>query len=139
MFLTRLSIWIHLPSIIHSDFLSASERKELLGCVKRQTEKHGIARRASALLLLDNGPSFAQVAKVIYLKNDTVRGWADYKSLLRGARLMALSPHSIPKPANLLEKAVAFWVVVFGQGFKFLQQALFDGWSGSRGFPLTAQ
>ena len=58
-----------------SGFLSASDRKEMLGCVKSQTEEHGIARRANALLLLDDGVSCADIAKALYLDDDTVRRW----------------------------------------------------------------
>ena len=36
---------------------------------------HRIARRANAILLLDDGLSCEQVAKVLYLDDDTVRGW----------------------------------------------------------------
>jgi len=61
--------------MIRSGFLSTSDRKEMLGCVKSQTEEHGIARRANALLLLDDGASCAEVAKVLYLDDDTVRRW----------------------------------------------------------------
>ena len=68
--------------MITSGFLSAQDRKELLGCIKRHTEEHGVARRANALLLLDDGLPFAQVAKVLYLHNDTVRGW--YKQYQTG-------------------------------------------------------
>ena len=35
-----------------------------------------MARRANALLLLDDGLSCEEVAKVLYLDDDTVRGWA---------------------------------------------------------------
>jgi len=38
-------------------FLSPSERRELEACVRRQREDHGIARRANAILLLDDGES----------------------------------------------------------------------------------
>lgn len=68
--------------MICSGFLSSNDRKEMLGCVKSQTEEHGIARRANALLLLDDGQSCAQVAKVLYLDDDTVRRW--YKQYLQG-------------------------------------------------------
>ena len=68
--------------MIYSGFLSAQDRKDLLGCIKRHTEEHGVARRANALLLLDDGLSFAQVAKVFYLDDDTVRGW--YKQYQTG-------------------------------------------------------
>lgn len=68
--------------MISSGFLSIEDRKEMLGCVKSQTEEHGIARRANALLLLDEGQSCAQIAKVLYLDDDTVRRW--HKQYLQG-------------------------------------------------------
>jgi transposase len=68
--------------MIRSGFLSAQDRKEMLGCVKSQTEEHGIARRANALLLLDDGQSCAQISKVLYLDDDTVRRW--HKQYLHG-------------------------------------------------------
>ena len=39
------------------------------------SETHGVARRANAILLLDDGLSCAEVAKVLYLDDDTVRSW----------------------------------------------------------------
>jgi hypothetical protein len=39
--------------MIRPNFLSRADRLELLSCVKRQREDHGVARRANALLLLD--------------------------------------------------------------------------------------
>lgn len=61
--------------MIRSSFLCSLDRRELLACVKRQREAHGVARRANALLLLDDGKSCAEVAEVLYLDDDTVRGW----------------------------------------------------------------
>jgi len=61
--------------MIKPHFLSASDRLELESCVRRQREDHGIARRANALLLLDDGDSCAQIAKFLYLDDDTIRGW----------------------------------------------------------------
>ena len=61
--------------MIRSNSLTASDRLELLSCVKRQREDHGVARRANALLLLDNGMSCVQIAKVLFLDDDTVRSW----------------------------------------------------------------
>ncbi len=61
--------------MIRSNFLSPEDRRELLSCVKRQREDHGIARWANALLLLDDGKSCVEVARVLYLDDDTVRGW----------------------------------------------------------------
>lgn len=49
--------------------------------MRRQREDHGIARRANAILLLDDGESCAQIAKFLYLDDDTIRGW--YKAYRR--------------------------------------------------------
>jgi transposase len=43
--------------------------------VKRQREYHGVARRANALLVLDDGKSCVDIAQVLYLDDDTVHGW----------------------------------------------------------------
>tara|TARA_B110000046_G_scaffold82361_1_gene90647 strand:- start:513 stop:659 length:147 start_codon:yes stop_codon:yes gene_type:complete len=48
--------------MIRPNFLTAADRLELLSCVKRQREDHGVARRANALLLLDDGMSCAKTA-----------------------------------------------------------------------------
>lgn len=64
--------------MIRPNFLSVEERLELEGCVRRHREEHGTARRANAILLLDDGESCAQIAKFLYLDDDTIRGW--YKS-----------------------------------------------------------
>ena len=58
-----------------SNFLSLEDRRELLAFVKRQREDHGVARRANALLLLDDGKSCVEIAQVLYLDDATVRGW----------------------------------------------------------------
>ena len=42
--------------------------------MKRQRDDHGVARRANALLLLDDGKSCVEIAQVLYLDDDTVRG-----------------------------------------------------------------
>ena len=43
--------------------------------VSRPSEKHGVARRANAILLLDDGWNCEEVARALYLDDDTVRGW----------------------------------------------------------------
>ena len=58
-------------------FLSADERAHLEALVRRPTERHGIARRANAMLLLDDGLRCEEVARVLYLDDDTIRGWRD--------------------------------------------------------------
>ena len=67
--------------MIEPHFLSPSECRELESCVCRQGEDHGIARRANAILLLDDGESCTQIAKFLYVDDDTIRGW--YKSYRR--------------------------------------------------------
>ena len=55
--------------------LNTAERKELLSLARDGSAEHRIARRANAVLLLDDGLSCERVAKVLYLDDDTVRGW----------------------------------------------------------------
>lgn len=43
--------------------------------MRSQREDHGVARRANAILLLDDGESCIQIAKCLYLDDDTIRGW----------------------------------------------------------------
>jgi transposase len=62
-------------SMIRRGFLNTAERKALLSLARDGSAEHRIARRANAILLLDDGLSCEQVAKVLYLDDDTVRGW----------------------------------------------------------------
>jgi transposase len=57
------------------NFLTAQERAELEGVLRRHREEYGIARRANALLLLDDGKSCEDIATFLYLDDDTIRGW----------------------------------------------------------------
>lgn len=61
--------------MIRSGFLSPSDRRELLACVRSHREDHGVARRANEILMLDDGESCTQIAKFLYLDDDTIRGW----------------------------------------------------------------
>ena len=61
--------------MIRPGFLSSADRIELEACVRRECEDHGIARRANAILLLDDGESCARIAKFLYMDDDTIRGW----------------------------------------------------------------
>ena len=58
-----------------SNFLSLEDRRERLACVTRQRENHGVAWLANAHLLLDDGKSCVEIAQVLYLDDDTLRGW----------------------------------------------------------------
>ena len=62
-------------AMIRTNFLSREDRRQLLACVKRQREDHDLARRLNALLLFDDGKPRVEIAQVIYLDDDTVRGW----------------------------------------------------------------
>jgi len=61
--------------MIRSGFLSVKERAALQAVMRHPSESHGVARRANAILLLDDGLGCVEVAKVLYLDDDTVRGW----------------------------------------------------------------
>ena len=64
--------------MIRPGFLSLAERRELEVCVRSQRDDHGVARRANAILLLDDGKCCRVIAEFIYLDDDTIRGC--YKS-----------------------------------------------------------
>jgi len=68
--------------MIRPGFLSPAERRELVSCVRSQREDHGIARRANAILLLDDGKSCQAIAEFLHLDDDTIRGW--YKTYREG-------------------------------------------------------
>ena len=51
-------------------FLSAAEREELLSWARDGLAEHRLARRANAILLLDDGLSCERVAKVLYLDDE---------------------------------------------------------------------
>ncbi len=61
--------------MIRGGFLSAEGRSYLQAVVRRPSEKHGVGRRANAILLLDDGWTCEDVARALYLDDDTVRGW----------------------------------------------------------------
>jgi transposase len=61
--------------MIRRGFLSTAERKELISLARDGLAEHRLARRANAILLLDDGWSCERVAKALYLNDDTVRSW----------------------------------------------------------------
>ena len=86
-----------------------------------------VARRANALLLLDDGWSCEKVAKALYLDDDTVRGWrktyvadgleglrrfegggsASYLSTEQEARLKAWIAETLPRSTNVIGAYIA--------------------------------
>ena len=61
--------------MIRPGFLSAEERKALVSQARNGLAEHRVARRANAILLLDDGWSCERVAKALFLDDDTVRVW----------------------------------------------------------------
>jgi transposase len=61
--------------MIRGGFLSGQERTDLVGLVRDGLAEHRAARRANALLLLDDGWSCEKVAGALYLDDDTIRHW----------------------------------------------------------------
>ena len=60
------------PCMIRADFLDFEARIDL---GRDGSVAHRLARRANALVLLDDGMSCGEVAKVLLLDDDTVRSW----------------------------------------------------------------
>lgn len=75
--------------MIRAPFLAPDDRAALLRRVRSQTETHGVARRANALLLLDEGLTFEAVCRHLYLDDGTVREW--HRRYQRGGIAAALA------------------------------------------------
>ena len=63
--------------MIRPGFLSAEQRVSLEKLVRQTSSPRGVARRANALLLLDESLSCEAIARVLYIDDDTVRGWTN--------------------------------------------------------------
>src|SRR5829696_4721942 len=61
--------------MIRPGFLDTASRQDLIELARDGSAAHRLARRANALVLLDDGMSCAAVAKVLLLDDDTIRGW----------------------------------------------------------------
>ena len=61
--------------MICAHFLDPESRRDLIDLVRDGSPAQRLARRASALVLLDNGMSCAAIAKVMFLDDDTIRTW----------------------------------------------------------------
>ena len=61
--------------MIRGGFLSANDRRALIGIARDGLEEHRVARRANAIILLDRGWSCERVAAALLLDDDTVRDW----------------------------------------------------------------
>ena len=61
--------------MIRAGFLDPESRKDLTELARDGSAVHRLARRANALILLDDGMSYAAVARVLLIDDDTVRTW----------------------------------------------------------------
>jgi len=62
--------------MVRGGFLSPRQRAELIGLVRDGRADQRLARRANAMLLLDDGLSCEKTAKALYLDDDTGEGLA---------------------------------------------------------------
>ena len=61
--------------MIRGGFLDQTIRADLITLVRNGKAETRLTRRANALLLLDDGMSCEEIAKVLYLDDDTIRYW----------------------------------------------------------------
>jgi len=61
--------------MIRGGFLSPRQRSDLKALLRDGHTEQRLARRANAILLLDDGWNCERVAKALYLDDDTIRGW----------------------------------------------------------------
>ena len=61
--------------MIQPGFLDRASRQDLIELARNGSAAHRLARRANALVLLDDGMSCEAIAKVLLLDDDTVRTW----------------------------------------------------------------
>ena len=62
-------------SMIRCGFLGEEDRKALIALARDGSSLGRVTRRANALVLLDDGMSCQQVARVLLFDDDTIRGW----------------------------------------------------------------
>ncbi|MFM8647242.1 MAG: IS630 family transposase [Methylocystis sp.] len=62
--------------MIRPGYLSPEDRADLIALARDGSAAHRLARRANALVLLDDGLSCAQIAAVLFIDDDTVRRWS---------------------------------------------------------------
>jgi len=61
--------------MIRPGFLDRESRQDLIELARNGSVAHRLARRANALVLLDDGMSCETISKVLLLDDDTIRGW----------------------------------------------------------------
>ena len=61
--------------MIRAGFLDPESRSDLIELTRDGSVAHRLARRANALVLLDDGMSCEAIAEVLFLDDDTIRTW----------------------------------------------------------------
>src|SRR3974390_3829261 len=61
--------------MIRGGYLSAEDRADLIALARDGSAAHRLARRANALVLLDDGWSCERVAAALFVDDETVRRW----------------------------------------------------------------
>ncbi len=61
--------------MIRGGFLDPESPRDVLDLARDGSAAHRLARRANALVLLDDGISCAVIAKMLLLDDDTIRSW----------------------------------------------------------------
>jgi transposase len=61
--------------MIRRGFLDSESRRDLIELARDGSAAHRLARRANALVLLDDGMSCEAISKVLFLDGDTIRTW----------------------------------------------------------------
>ena len=61
--------------MIRAGFLSPEDRADLIALARDGSAAHRLARRANALVLLDDGLSFEEIARVLFVDDDAIRSW----------------------------------------------------------------
>jgi transposase len=97
--------------VIRGGFLSVDDRRVLTGVARDGLAEHRVARRANAVVLLDQGWSCERVAAALLLDDDTVRDWC--RAYQRGgvAGLKSFGHEgSSGRLSSEQEKALSEWV-----------------------------
>src|SRR5271166_3378582 len=61
--------------MIRPGFLDRESRQDLIELARDGSAAHRLARRANALVLLDDGMSCEAIARVLLIDDDTIRTW----------------------------------------------------------------
>src|SRR5271165_6971380 len=61
--------------MIRPGFLDSESRQDLIELARDGSAAHRLARRANALVLLDDGMSCEAIARVLLIDDDTIRTW----------------------------------------------------------------